>query len=102
MARGLKETCLFGCIRRCCRGLEPMPHRAYQKRIPRDDRIPSMSVDRRRRREVMYNAVAQLVLVQYKNMPASDRKRVLLLVIHKAIEQEDEQASIEPWLNTAP
>ena len=79
-----------------------MANRAYQKKTPRDDRIPSMAVDRRRRREVMYDAVAQLVLVQYKNIPALDRKRVLLLIIHKAIEQEDEQVSIQPWLNTAP
>ena len=74
-----------------------MSHPAYQRRSPRDDRIEFLAVDRRRRREVLYDEVAQLVLVRYRNVPAEDRKRVLQLVIHKALEQEGEQKDIGPW-----
>lgn len=66
--------------------------------IGRDIRIKFLAADRKQRREALYKEVAQLVLVNYRYMLAADRKRVLQLVIHKALEQEDEQNSLAPWL----
>jgi len=61
-----------------------------QKCPSRIDRIHFMAPDRKQRREALYNELSLVVLQHYRNLPASDRKRVLALIGHKCIEQEKE------------